>query len=182
MRRTVLSILFGIVTGIAMSFIFGYFTPGMPLLRDSAHRAGNASVEREQRDALHDGGEPPPGQMDEHAKRHRDLIEWHSREPVDVTWAATAQRLLVTELGSLRDMAGFEINDVNCRSTSCVAITKWSDYRAALSGYDTIMHYPSEMQCAREMFLEAPSEPDEPYTTTTVFTRCRAEAEAAAAP
>jgi hypothetical protein len=120
---------------------------------------------------------PEPSAADAEAKRqrnHTDAVARHWKEPVDASWSADAVRAIQADLGEIAAKAGFSVVQTDCRTESCVAVTRWSSYDAAKSQWIAILNQSYRERCGVEVLLNEPPDPAARYETTVLF-HCRAE-------
>jgi hypothetical protein len=104
---------------------------------------------------------------------HQRRIDSHWQEPLDSAWSASTETTISDELTAFADKSGFTLENVRCRSKSCLAELKWANYSEARSHWaDVIQHRYEKSNCAREVFIPETAEPDRPYSATVVF-ECR---------
>ena len=119
--------------------------------------------------------EPTPEEIEfERTARYEAAIDAHDRAPKDPAWARTAEAKLTDDLHEIAKGA-FEIEKVDCRTSSCKAVLDWPSYGAAVNGFMDVMHLTNRLNCRREMHLAPPSNPTERYPGTAIFTNCLPE-------
>jgi hypothetical protein len=145
-------------------------------------RAGNGEAERplgfpRQTDAdTADVGQPRPTpspsreeQWHETVRQHDDSIATHWQEPMDGAWARKAQSSFKDELSALQSDGHFRLENVDCRSRSCIADVRFDNYFQASTQWQRIVHARYTEPCSKEVVNDAPTDPAAPYKTTVVF-------------
>jgi hypothetical protein len=79
------------------------------------------------------------------AERFRSQREEYEAEPVDREWAPKATRAHDADLQRIAARSGFEVVDVGCATTLCVASLRWPSYPAAVDGHGEVLQAPYEM-------------------------------------
>jgi hypothetical protein len=90
---------------------------------------------------------------------HAAAIDAHWQERSDASWAPRATDATHRDLEGIAVQAEvpFEIMDVDCRSTTCLAELEWSSYGAAVGGYPDLLHHAYALDCARRIVLPEPA-------------------------
>lgn len=105
------------------------------------------------------------------------LISQHEEEPVDRDWSAFFEGAIGANLGALAGTQGFSIEDVSCRSQTCVARISWPGFENAMSGWKNVLHHSGGVGCARQILLpDASSGPESPanrFSHQVLYSRCR---------
>ncbi len=104
-------------------------------------------------------------------QEHTRLIEKAKGEPTDPAWAPSAARSLQQDLrkaGEAKD-GGFDVVDVGCHMTSCVATLEWPSFEAAQRGYGRALRQAHETNCPRRIVLERPTDVSARYQATVLF-------------
>jgi hypothetical protein len=150
-----------------------------PLGQTEQARVAPATVRTEEPPAP---GQPPEESADPvemHAQRHRRAIEAHFRDPVDDAWANASAQTLSHELEGMSKAGHFRVGRIDCKSSSCIAVTEWNDFETARTGYADLVHHVYPVNCAREMFLPTPSDPSATFEATLVLSHCEGPTAAA---
>ena len=105
----------------------------------------------------------------EQQREHNEAVARHWKEPEDRRWAATASKNLRRELDEVAKRVGFDVVNMDCRTESCVAVTEWADYGAAMNGWGSILHRPYSERCGVQVMLEEPKARAARYQTTVLF-------------
>ena len=94
-------------------------------------------------------------------KREREtVLHDHGEEPRDRSWASATERVLSGELGQFAQDKHFEVRDVDCRTTTCVASLSWPSYSDAQRVADEIVQKAyGGKKCARSLYLPPPEDP-----------------------
>jgi hypothetical protein len=106
---------------------------------------------------------PAPGPMDYEREpfseaTYRTLrLTQHDQERANPHWAKATERVLFAELSDFGHDAGFDVSNIDCRSTTCVATLKWSSYSDAQQAAAKIVERRYSKKCGKELFL-APTE------------------------
>ncbi len=82
-----------------------------------------------------------------------EKIRKHWSDFRDEPWSAMATPLLQSGLAAAAAKATFNVKEVDCRSTSCVASVEWSNADDATREYAGLVHTPFEINCARGITL-----------------------------
>jgi hypothetical protein len=119
-------------------------------------------------------GSPPSGPtLEEAARLHEDQharkIQNHWAEPIDSSWADTAQANMTSDLLRVSKGARFDLVSVECRSTSCLGTFRWASFGDAAATYGAILQASLSMNCAREILLPQPKDVAAPYNGIAVF-------------
>lgn len=115
---------------------------------------------------------PGPSPEDEHRAVTEALdraIARHDGEPRTAAWADRATALLGSDFSQITKTRHFAIDQVDCRSQSCVATLTWSDYRAASESVGDLLHRNYGLNCGRMVLMPEPKDPGASYTTRVVF-------------
>jgi hypothetical protein len=118
------------------------------------------------------GARPPEASEAElrvkEAKLHDDLLRAHRAEPVDPAWSKAEHDALVAALAPLTATKGLVATEVECRSTSCVLTSHWSDYDAASNSVPRLLR-PRVPNARTETFLAEPANRAAPYQSDVVY-------------
>ena len=98
-----------------------------------------------------------------------DKIQKHWAEPVDSSWSASTTPSLRTGLETLAKDSKFTVKEVDCRSTSCIAVFDWPRYSDALSEYGKIAHARLDVNCSRGITLPDVQDKSQPLQATMYF-------------
>jgi hypothetical protein len=104
----------------------------------------------------------------EQEKKDRTLRSRYSEEAPDPKWAATAAKTIKDTLDRVAAQATFVVDEVDCKTTMCVAKFKWPSYHAAHKEFMRTLglrHTP----CSTEIFLPEPEHGDEPYEASLML-------------
>jgi len=101
--------------------------------------------------------------------RHQNAIAAHRQQGRDSRWARASEASLRGDLETLSAAARFEIEEVDCRSTSCISTVRWPNHSAALALWPELLHANYHLGCAREITLPEPADVSQPYHATMVF-------------
>jgi hypothetical protein len=102
-------------------------------------------------------------------RHHEELVQAHSRETRDSNWAPGAEAQLTTDFGATKSSDGFSVRGVDCRSKTCLVNLEWKNYGEAVAGWSSTVVRQYQLNCAREILLPEPSNPDVPYQASLVF-------------
>ena len=107
------------------------------------------------------GTEPPVAHVEQSpAEVRRDFQEQlaqHSRDARDVAWAGPSENSLTASLRAVTSGSGGELEQVDCRTSSCVASFKWESPEAAHRNYRQLLLAQYEPNCAtRTVLAEQP--------------------------
>jgi hypothetical protein len=96
----------------------------------------------------------PPPTVAEYAARQAKLIADHRLEAVDSQWAPATTRAFSQDFAAAKAQGTtFEIDEVDCRTTSCVLTASWATKDEALNQYEYLLHYPMQAGCARQVLV-----------------------------
>lgn len=111
-----------------------------------------------------------PIEDDVQATQHfEQQIDRHRTEPIDAGWSKTTARSLAKDLGSLGEKASFEVVDIDCRRTTCVAELEWPSYAQANSDVTRILAKVYEINCGMGLSVPEPKDRNAPYRATVLF-------------
>ena len=71
--------------------------------------------------------------------QHHAAIDRHYQEPRDPNWYRKAEAKLGEDLGAFATQRHFELTDVDCRTSSCVATVAFASYNDAQAGWSAIL-------------------------------------------
>jgi hypothetical protein len=120
---------------------------------------------------------PAPVDIDEemrqagqfHERHHEALLRSHANEPKDARWAAGVEPKLAADLAKAAERGKFSIVGVDCRTTSCVGVMEWPSYAEAVRGYGAAMRQAYRVNCAQEILLPPPPNPQARYQASMIF-------------
>ncbi len=101
--------------------------------------------------------------------QHENAIAAHQRQSRDARWARASEASLRADLGTLSSAARFEVEEVDCRSTSCISTVRWPNHSATLASWPELLHANYQLGCAREITLPDPADVSQSYRATVVF-------------
>lgn len=105
-----------------------------------------------------------------HQRMHDARVDRHDREGVDPRWAASAKAAFSEGLAqAAQHGGGFEVENVDCRTTMCTARVRWPSYEAAERGYPRFLHQRMGLNCEREILLPDDDGSHGPVEATGVF-------------
>jgi len=88
----------------------------------------------------------------------------HSLEPAgDPVEMAHRRDAITAGLTRLATTISFTIEQVDCRSRTCLARLLWVDHRTAQTRYRALLHFPLDPPCARAVLLRETTGPAEGY-------------------
>ncbi len=106
-----------------------------------------------------------PSEAEAQALRQEQHATWrrvHAAEARDATWAPSAEKRLRSALQETPEMPqGFQVLDMDCRTTRCKATLSWPSYSAASQSFKQVL--TMKMGCASSILLEPPEDPSKPY-------------------
>jgi hypothetical protein len=105
----------------------------------------------------------------DHAGAHAAAVAAHAREPRDARWARSKADSLRGNLEKVHDRAHFQIDDVDCRSETCVATLSFESYTAAQAGWQQALVLSADPECSREIALDPPSNSAGRFPATLVY-------------
>jgi hypothetical protein len=106
--------------------------------------------------------------------RERREAEWaakldhHAHQPVDRAWSTEAQASIAADMGSVASAAGFKLQDVSCKTTTCTAEIEWATREEAVKNYSKLLHVNYQRNCGREILLPDGA-PAGAYRATVLF-------------
>jgi hypothetical protein len=120
--------------------------------------------------------EPPPRRetQEELTQAHQDLIAEHWREPQQSRWSAPAEATFQNDLAKLATTGKFTVNQVDCRTATCIATLSWASRGDAKQAMPEILHAHYQTNCGRTLHLPDATEGASTYEATVVFD-CAAE-------
>jgi hypothetical protein len=94
------------------------------------------------------------------AARHLADLQAHKSEPSDRAWRVNAEGVFQDELDKLRASMPFEISQIDCKTTTCLANCTFADAQAARIGIHRLapMALPSDINCMREAWTASPDD------------------------
>lgn len=116
--------------------------------------------------------------IEQELERHAQLVEAHHAEPIDARWAHTAHERYSGDFEKLSERLsgsgqsnGFNVRNLDCRSTSCVATLEWDSYADAAKGAEAIAFHGYEENCALSVVPFPPDDAAEArsYSHDVVF-------------
>jgi hypothetical protein len=123
----------------------------------------------------------PQAPEDHEAQRQRAreayeaVLDQHTRAPVDPVWAEPTSATLGAAMGTLGASAGGNavVKGVDCRTDSCVATLEFPSYTAARTSYAAYVSEMYEVNCARQVMLDTPEDPESPFSVQVLFMGCK---------
>jgi len=110
--------------------------------------------------------------VDEARQQREATEEWtrmergHDADMQDREWAPSAQRRFEEGLKPVSEELGFKVTAAECKTTTCRATVTFPNYAAARKdGMHVIERVYGGLNCMRRISLDAPQNPNEPYTT-----------------
>lgn len=93
------------------------------------------------------------------------LDERHAQDPVDPTWAPTADKELRSGLSEAAEDVGFVVSSVSCKTDICVAELEWEDQKIARERGASLasLDFPN-LNCMQSIWLDRTDQPDQPYS------------------
>jgi hypothetical protein len=120
--------------------------------------------------SIDDEPRPTPEKLHERVVRGRAIRDAQfAQEYEDRAWSRAATDGLTKMLAGLAGDAGFELDEVACRTSLCRAKLRWPSYSEAMTNWQTVLAADTGMQCQNEMFVPPPPEPDAPYSALAFF-------------
>jgi hypothetical protein len=102
-------------------------------------------------------------------RRHAKWVQRYESERADPAFSATAARSLRTDLRPLAEAAGFQITDVDCRTTMCAAKLEWPTFAGVRQAARDLVIHTYHTNCAKELHFPPPEDPTQPYGATLFF-------------
>lgn len=119
---------------------------------------------------------PPPQQSAEDAARQwaeqqRAREAQVAAEPVDRNWSREATASFRKDFETLGARDRFQVTDLECKTTSCLAKLSWGSYGDARKTWHDVLHGRYEKGCARQVFVPPPDQgqSDSSYEGTVYF-------------
>jgi hypothetical protein len=106
-----------------------------------------------------------------HLAQHNRMLETHRSEARDIRWAPDTEGIIVKNLAEI-GKEKFDTVKVECKTTTCTANLEWPSYQRAVATYSDLLHFATEVNCAREILLPEPKDPEAPYQATFVLEHC----------
>jgi hypothetical protein len=108
---------------------------------------------------------------------HHALIREHDREAIDTTWATAIAATLKHDLESLAQGNHFEIESVDCRTTTCVGVVFFPSFAVARQNWTIIVSTPNHARCGTRATLDEPSDHDQRFKLQIVYSCNRSSAD-----
>ena len=93
---------------------------------------------------------PPP---EFYYRRHAEFIDRVRAESVDPSWGPSTAEHLRRDMEKAKALIPFELVNVDCRTTSCLAVVQWDTQADALNGYHKIMMNPFRVNCEHTILV-----------------------------
>jgi len=103
------------------------------------------------------------------AKEKTDLFAKVASDPIDPSWGPKAGRDLRQNLEAAASSEGFEIRNVECKTTVCSAELQWPTYQDARTARDRLLTNPYSLNCTRTIFLPRPNDETRPYGSSLIL-------------
>jgi hypothetical protein len=84
-------------------------------------------------------------------------LDSHEQEGRDARWAASTQAALQADLDGLGRNAGFQVRDVDCRTTTCLARLAWPSRDDAMRQTRRVTQAAYSKSCTREIYAPPPA-------------------------
>jgi hypothetical protein len=114
----------------------------------------------------------PPAPSETRAQEHARLVAAARVEPIDPSWAARSARSLDDDLSKLAAASGFNVVDVACHTTSCLATLEWPSYADARGGYARALREPYALNCPRRIVVDPPGDSPSARVQATLLFDC----------
>ena len=111
---------------------------------------------------------PPRASRPDEGAVHADLLARHNSEPVDPTWAPATTLTIQTQLAASPGTS-YQLEGVDCRSTTCVANLRWSSRTAADQELDEVVGSTSAGPCTRRLTLPNEAGERDAYRASLFF-------------
>jgi hypothetical protein len=120
--------------------------------------AANARGTAEKSPAPTTPSAPPPSAA-EQLRQHEADVEEHYRKPVDSRWAPAVTKAYSEDLaGAVQQLsAHFKLEQLDCRSDTCVATLQWPTRGAAMTEWNDLLTFPYRANCGRAIVLPEPA-------------------------
>jgi hypothetical protein len=100
---------------------------------------------------------------------HNAAIAAHMAEAIDPKWAPAANRSFKADLNAVGEKLGFDLRQVDCRTTTCTATVAFSSFAEANRHYADLLRMRYGVNCTREVTLDDPGEQGGAFETTVVY-------------
>jgi len=125
----------------------------------------------------------PRGSREEHESPSAAVqleagIQRHHESPINPRWASIATTRLTDDLETLGRAHGFDLAELECRSTSCLAVVRFGSYAAASASWRGLVHEQYRVNCMRTVLLPPPPPDPSASFSLRLFLDC-ADPEAA---
>ena len=90
-------------------------------------------------------------------------------EPADPGWAPRAAKLLNEDFHNLGSNGSFQVNAVDCKTTTCVADIAFTDHYVAMTHWKEILANHFSVPCGVRMVLDGEGNGAEPYPTRVLL-------------
>ncbi|MDI1476719.1 hypothetical protein [Polyangium sp. y55x31] len=121
-----------------------------------------------------------PAEREEQRRRFEaivdSMLDRHEQAPVDPAWSRTTNAALRPALDRLvqENADGTAVEDLDCRTNSCVATLSFASHAAAQQGIDRYVTNFYGVNCVRTAKLdEPPEDPTTPVRAQVVFQDCK---------
>lgn len=102
-------------------------------------------------------------------ERDEHLLRDHWTETVDKAWADSSAQSLRTDLEALAKKNRFQISDVDCRNTSCLATLEWKTMEEASPELRAIAGHLYKVNCSRMLKPPENADPSQPVKIPLYF-------------
>jgi hypothetical protein len=92
-------------------------------------------------------------------------------ESDDPKWSRGAKQSFQNDFDKLSARGHFEVKDVECKTTSCLATVTWPSYAEAKKMWHGLLHANYAENCSREVLVPEPEQGQAgaPYDATVFF-------------
>lgn len=155
----------------------GGTSPGAARLRALEERLAQLEERERARERARDAGAPPAEQQAgdhrreaaEERAQFQALVDDHRRDRVDAAWSRAASAGLRGDLGSLATEGHFQVLEMDCRSSSCVATLEWPTFSEARHARAALIGHRYHPNCAYGLSLPEPDDAASAYRTSMIF-------------
>ncbi|XXX74741.1 hypothetical protein WMF30_44530 [Sorangium sp. So ce134] len=106
-------------------------------------------------------------------KRFASIVEEFSAMPPGSAWGSQAVRGLQSDLTTMAEKFGFNVQSVQCKDHLCMAEIASSSPQAATQHVNQIAHARYSVRCDVEAMMKVPSGQTEGISSTVLFTDCK---------
>jgi hypothetical protein len=170
--RSALTLVGGTVAGAVASAIVVQLMKNRaapPAGPDQAATAGESRGAREAVPALYSRAGTKEAQPVDHKRDHERAILRHRDTVMAPEWAEKTSEAIHKGLREAQPQGEFEIIDVDCRSSSCLATLDWPSYNVAFRQWSHVVGHGYGIPCGASVYLDEPADRGAKYRGVVVF-------------